>query len=126
MRDTLEAELAVSALAMAIEARQPAPGLIHHSDRGVKYACSEYQAVLAAHGMRPSMSRRGNCWDNAVAESFFATLEFELPGHHEWLTREAARQAIFKFIETWYNPRRRHSTLDYVIPVTFEQHRTAA
>jgi len=126
MRETLEAELAVSALAMAIAARRPAPGLIHHSDRGVQYACSEYQAVLAANGMRPSMSRRGNCWDNAVAESFFATLELELLVHHDWHTRDAARQAIFKYIEAWYNPRRRHSTLAYVSPATYEQRRAAA
>jgi putative transposase len=126
MRDTLEAELAVSALLMAIAARRPAPGLIHHSDGGVQYACGAYQAVLAAHGMRPSMSRRGNCWDNAVAESFFATLELELLAHSDWRTHDTARQAIFTYIETWYNPRRRHSTLDYVSPVTFEQQRTAA
>jgi len=126
MRETLEAELALSALAMALDTRQPAPGLIHHSDRGVQYACTEYQAVLAAHAMRPSMSRRGNCWDNAVAESFFATLELELLMHHDWLTREPARQAIFKYIETWYNPRRRHSTLNYVSPVTYEKQLAAA
>ena len=126
MRETLEAELAVSALAMAIAARRPAPGLIHHSDRGVQYASAEYQMTLTAHGMRPSMSRRGNCWDNAVAESFFATLELELLVHHDWRTHDAARQAIFTYIETWYNPRRRHSTLGYVSPATYEQHRAAA
>jgi putative transposase len=126
MRDTLETELTVSALTMAIGARGPAPGLIHHSDRGVQYACTEYQAVLAAHGMQPSMSRRGNCWDNAVAESFFATLELELLVHSDWSTHDTARQAIFRYIETWYNPRRRHSTLAYMSPATYEHHRAVA
>ena len=121
MRDTLEAELAVSALKMAIAARGPAPGLIHHSDRGSQYACADYQAVLAAHGMIASMSRKGNCWDNAVAESFFATLEFELIMHATRETRDDARRAIFRYIETWYNRRRRHSTLAYVSPTTYEE-----
>ena len=121
MRDTLEAELAISALEMAIAARDPAPGLIHHSDRGSQYACAAYQAVLAAHGMVASMSRKGNCWDNAVAESFFATLEFELIMNVRWATRDDARRAIFRYIETWYNRQRRHSTLDYVSPAIYEE-----
>ena len=127
MRDTLEVELALSALQMAQAARQPAPGLIHHSDRGSQYTSRAYQAALAAHGMRPSMSRKGNCYDNAVAESFFSTLEFELVMKHEWHTRAAARAAIFRYIETWYNPKRRHSTLGYISPVEYEQQwKTAA
>ncbi|GMV11356.1 MAG: transposase [Gemmatimonadota bacterium] len=121
MRDTLDAELAISALEMAITTRRPAPGLIHHSDRGSQYACADYRAMLAAHGMLASMSRKGNCWDNAVAESFFATLELELILNHRWATRDAARRAIFRFIEGWYNRERRHSTLDYVSPVTYEE-----
>ena len=120
MRDHLEAELALSALRMALAGRCPAPGLIHHSDRGVQYACGEYRAVLAAHGMRASMSRKGDCWDNAVAESFFSTLELELIVRHNWHTHEEARHAIFTFIETWYNRKRRHSTLDYASPAEFE------
>lgn len=120
MRDTLDAELAVSALEMAIATRRPAPGLIHHSDRGSQYACAEYRAVLATHGMVASMSRKGNCWDNAVAESFFATLELELILNHRWATRDDARRAIFRYIETWYNRERRHSTLGYVSPVVYE------
>jgi hypothetical protein len=95
MRDTLDAELALSALRMAIAARHPAPGLIHHSDRGSQYACAAYQTLLAAHGMLPSMSRKANCWDNAVAESFFATLEFELIMNATWETRDDGRRAIF-------------------------------
>jgi putative transposase len=127
MRETLEAELALSAARMAFAARQPADGLIHHSDRGVQYACGEYRTLVAAHGAVASMSRRGNCWDNAVAESFFATLELELIDHADWHTHREARNAIFQFIEGWYNSRRLHSTLGYVSPVSYEeQMRTAA
>jgi len=121
MRETLEPELAVSALEMAITTRRPAPGLIHHSDRGCQYACADYRAVLEQHGMIASMSRKGNCWDNAVAESFFATLELELIMKHRWTTRDDARRAIFRYIETWYNRERRHSTLDYVSPAQYEE-----
>jgi putative transposase len=121
MRDSLEAELALSALRMALAARKPEPGLIHHSDRGVQYACDAYRARLAAHHVQASMSRTGDCWDNAVAESFFATLELELIARRTWRTHADARQAIFRFIETWYNRKRRHSTLDYLSPVQYEQ-----
>jgi len=120
MRDSLEAELALSALRMALEARRPDPGLIHHSDRGVQYACDAYRALLAAHHVQASMSRTGDCWDNAVAESFFATLELELIARRTWRTHPEARQAIFAFIETWYNRRRRHSTLHYLSPIQYE------
>lgn len=126
MRSTLEAEGAIAALQMAILARRPGAGLIHHSDRGVQYACDAYQAHLRAHGMQPSMSRTGDCWDNAVAESFFATLEHELIMRHRWATRAEARQAVFRYIEGWYNLRRRHSTLDYLSPVVYEAQRMAA
>jgi transposase InsO family protein len=126
MRSTLEAELAVSALRMAIAARQPRPGLVHHSDRGVQYACDAYRQCLTAHGIDVSMSRKGDCWDNAVAESFFATLELELIARSRWRTRVEARQAIFRYIEMWYNPRRRHSTLGYVSPVEYETQLEAA
>jgi putative transposase len=121
MRETLDADLAVSALEMAIARRRPEPGLIHHSDRGVQYACADYRAVLTKHEMLASMSRKGNCWDNAVAESFFSTLELELIDRHRWKTRDEARRAIFRYIETWYNQRRRHSTLDYVSPAVYEE-----
>lgn len=121
MRETLEAELAVSALRMAIVTRRPPPGLIHHSDRGVQYACDEYRAMLDAHGILASMSRKGDCWDNAVAESFFATLEWELILQSDWLTRAEARRAIFQYIEGWYNRERLHSTLGYRSPITYER-----
>ncbi len=121
MREQLDAALALQALDSAIATRHPAPGLIHHSDRGVQYACTAYRTRLAAQGMQASMSRVGDCWDNAVAESFFATLEFELIARYSWRTREEARRAIFAYIETWYNPRRRHSTLGYLSPAQYEQ-----
>jgi len=121
MRDTLEVELALSALRMARAARCPAPGLIHHSDRGSQYTSRDYRAEVAAHGMIASMSGKGDCYDNAVAESFFSTLEFELIVKNDWHTREDARRAIFQYIETWYNRKRRHSTLGYVSPAEYEQ-----
>lgn len=120
--DSLAAELALDAVQMALEARQPAPGLVHHSDRGVQYACTAYRELLAAHGVEVSMSRRGNCWDNAVAESFFATLERELIDRCDWRTRDDAARAIFDYIAAWYNTRRLHSTLDYQSPATYERH----
>jgi putative transposase len=121
MRETLEAALALSALQMAIDARRPPPGLIHHSDRGVQYACDAYRAVLQQHGVRASMSGKGDCWDNAVAESFFATLEWELLMQNDFQTRNDARHAIFEYIERWYNSNRRHSTLDYMSPARYEE-----
>jgi transposase InsO family protein len=121
MKDSLEAELATAALERAIWSRRPAPGLIHHSDRGGQYASGEYQARLAAHGIRPSMSRKGNCWDNAVAESFFATLEKELIQRSDWQTRAEARRAVVPFIEIWYNRQRRHSSLGYRSPAEYEE-----
>ena len=126
MRHTLEQQLALDALTMALQQRRPAPGLVHHTDRGVQYAAHAYRALLAAHGLVPSMSRQGNCWDNAVAESFFATLKRELVDGADWPTRDAARSAIFRYVEGWYNPRRRHSALGYVSPAAFEQQHTAA
>lgn len=121
MRDTLDAEIAVSALQMAIATRQPAAGLIYHNDRGTQYASEAFRSVLQAHGMRASMSRKGDCWDNAVAESFFATLEMELIANARWKTRAEARSAVFEFIETWYNRVRRHSTLGYLSPAQYEE-----
>jgi transposase InsO family protein len=124
--DSLAAELALDAVQMALDERQPPPGLVHHSDRGVQYACTAYRELLAAHGVEVSMSRRGNCWDNAVAESFFATLERELIDRHDWATRAEAARAIFDYIAAWYNTRRLHSTLNYQSPAAYEQHRTRA
>lgn len=120
MRHTLERGLTLDALRMALAARQPAPGVLHHSDRGSQYACGEYQALLTAHGMTCSMSRKGDCWDNAVLESFFATLEVELVEDADWTTREIARSAIFEYVEVWYNRERRHSSLGYRSPVQYE------
>ena len=121
MRDSLEADLTVEALRMALARRQPGKGLLHHSDRGVQYAALDYRELLAGHRMTSSMSRRANCYDNAVAESFFATLRWELLDRREWPTRAAARSAIFEYIEVWYNRQRRHSTLDYLSPWQYEQ-----
>ena len=111
----------VLALRMALADRRPAAGLLHHSDRGSQYACEEYRALLAAHEIEASMSKKGDCWDNAVAESFFATLETEVIMEADWPTRAAARQAIFAYIETWYNRERRHSSLGYRSPVEYER-----
>jgi transposase InsO family protein len=118
--------LTLATLQRALVVRRPAPGLVHHSDRGTHYTGAGYQAALAAQGLTPSMSRRGECWDNAVAESFFATLKTELVADARWPTRTAATTAIGRYIEGWYNTRRRHSTLDYVSPVEYEQRLHAA
>ena len=121
MRETMEVDLVISALRMARDARHPAPGVIFHSDRGSQYASAAYRTELAAHGMVASMSGTGDCYDTAVAESFFATLEFELVMKSDWQTREDARRAIFCYIETWYNRKRRHSTLGYVSSAVYEE-----
>jgi transposase InsO family protein len=123
---TLATALPLAALDQALRLRQPAPGLIHHTDRGGQYASHEYRAVLAAHGLVQSMSAKGDCWDNAVAESFFATLEHELLADTAFGSRHEAHQAIFEFIEVWYNRERRHSTLGYISPVRYELRRRPA
>lgn len=120
MRHTLEGALTRDALTMALTRRRPDPGVLHHSDRGSQYAAGDYQDLLTAHAMACSMSRVGNCWDNAVAESFFATLKRELADDAEWATREEARTAVFAYIEVWYNQQRRHSSLGYLSPAAFE------
>ena len=120
MRETLAEALTLEALQMALRTRRPAPGLLHHSDRGVHYASMAYRTLLATHGIVQSMSRRGNCWDNAVAESFFATLEWELIERADWHTRREAEREIFNYIEVWYNRQRRHSTLGYLSPANYE------
>ncbi len=118
--DSLAAELCVHALEEAVRQRRPRQPVLHHSDRGVQYASDDYQGVLARHGLQPSMSRRGNCYDNAVTESFFGTLKTELVYHESYATREAARQSLFEYIEVFYNRKRRHSTLGYVSPAEYE------
>ncbi len=125
MGDTMEVALPLAALRMALTSRRPAAGLIHHSDRGSQYAAGAYRAALHAAGAVASMSRTGNCWDNAVAESFFATLEHKLIADHDWATHTQARRDIFVFIEEWYNRERQHSSLGYVSPVQYEQARFA-
>lgn len=121
MQPTLAQSLTCAALRMAVLHRQPAPGLLHHSDRGGQYAAGDYQALLTSHTMTPSMSRKGDCYDNAVVESFFATLEWELIERHDWHTRQEAQAAMFEYIEVWYNRQRRHSTLGYRSPIAYEQ-----
>jgi putative transposase len=113
--------LVVTALQRAVAMRPPGRGAVHHADRGSTYASHTYRAALAASGMTASMSRKGNCWDNAVAESFFATLEWELLADADFATRAMATRALVPFIEDWYNRERLHSALDYVSPNTFEQ-----
>jgi putative transposase len=119
--DHLKCELALEALEMALTQRAPTMELLHHSDRGVQYACDDYQAVLARHAIRSSMSRTADCYDNAAMESFFATLKTELVYHHDYHTRGQARQSLFEYIEVFYNRKRRHSSLGYQSPHAFEQ-----
>jgi transposase InsO family protein len=116
----LKASLALEALRMAYWRQKPAKGLVHHSDRGVQYASHDYQQALTTYGMIPSMSRKGNCYDNAVAESFFHTLKNDQFGDRTYLTREETRQAVVDYIEMFYNSHRLHSSLGYVSPNNFE------
>ena len=123
MDSRIDRTLALDALSMALGTRCPEPGLLHHSDRGVQYASADYQSQLRERGIRCSMSRKGDCWDNAVAESFFSTLKAELVHQADYVSRSQARASIFEYIEVFYNGRRRHSALGYVSPV---EHETAA
>ena len=120
MQQTLERSLVVDALEMALRARHPPSGLLHHSDRGSQYASGTYQDLLRRAGCRCSMSRRGNCWDNAPVESFFSTLKMELVHERRYETRQQARAEIFEFIEVWYNRQRLHSSLGYMSPADYE------
>ena len=119
--DHLETSLCLEALSMALGHRSPSEGMIHHSDRGVQYASNRYREALKSKGIECSMSRRGNCWDNAVAESFFGTLKNELIYRRPRLDRESARSAISEYIEVFYNRIRRHSTTGNVSPAKFEE-----
>lgn len=114
-------QLTLDALAMATCQRRVVPGLIHHSDQGAQYSCLAYQRQLTALGLTPSMSRKGNCYDNAVAESFFSTLKNELIHHQAYQTRDEASRDIFAFIEGFYNRQRLHQSLDYLSPLDFER-----
>ena len=120
MGTRLTGDLAQHALTMALTHRKPTTGLLHHSDRGSQYAARRYQRLLSAHGITSSMSRTGNCWDNACVESFFGTLKRELVYHRHYVTREEATQDIFEYIEVFYNRKRRHSTLGYHSPAEYE------
>jgi transposase InsO family protein len=120
MDEQMPQELTLAALDMALQRRRPLPGLMHHSDRGSQYAAGAYQKRLAEYGIVCSMSRKGNCWDNAPMESFFHTLKTELVYHRDYLTRDEARRDIFEYIEVFYNRQRRHSTLGYLSPAQFE------
>jgi putative transposase len=117
----IDQALTLRALNMALANRASNPGLVHHSDRGSQYAANAYRQVLAAHHVTCSMSRQGDCWDNAVAESFFATLKIELVYGARFATRAQAQHAMFEYIEVFYNRTRRHSYLGYVSPVNYEQ-----
>ncbi len=116
-----DGQLVLDALAMAVGQRLPAAGLIHHSDQGMQYASRLYRSELQAHGMQPSMSRKGDCYDNAVVESFFSTLKNEWVFHQTFLDRDQARAALFDYIELFYNRQRRHAALGYQSPVQFEE-----
>jgi transposase InsO family protein len=120
MQPRMTRQLVIDALEMAVDRRRPKPGLLCHSDRGSQYASDNYQAVLARHRMVCSMSRKGDCWDNAVMESFYSTLKTELIYHETFRTRDEARRTVFEYIEMFYNGIRRHSTLGYLSPVDFE------
>jgi len=126
MSSTMPASIVVDALNMAIDRRSPSAGMIHHSDRGVQYAAGAFQGLLDQHGIVCSMSGKGNCYDNAVKESFFHTLKTELCEHEHYRTREQARASVFEYIEVFYNRQRLHSTLGYLSPLEFETRHHAA
>ena len=121
MSEQMESRLVVDALDMALLRCQPKEGLIAHSDRGVQYASEHYQRTLKRHGITCSMSRKGNCWDNAPMESFFASLKKELVHHQQYQTRAEAKQSLFQYIEVFYNRNRRHSAIGYQMPAKFAE-----
>ncbi len=120
MADHMRTELVADALRMAVAARRPGPGLIFHSDRGTQYTSTEFTGLLAQHQMTQSLSRPRQCWDNAVAESFFSSLKEELIHRQSWATRAQARRAIVDYIEVFFNRRRLHSSLGYLSPAEYE------
>jgi putative transposase len=121
MRDHLRTELAAAALVMATQRQRPGPGLLHHSDRGSQYASGAYRELLARAGIKASMSRTGNCYDNAPMESFFHTLKVELVHQRRWATRDQARRDLFSYVEGYYNRQRMHSALRYLSPEQAER-----
>jgi transposase InsO family protein len=126
MHDRPNLEVTLRALDMALTHRRPASGLLHHTDQAPLYSAYEYRQRMQDHGLVASMSGRGNCYDNACAESFFSSLKNELVHHSDFHTREAARAAIFNYIELFYNRRRRHQALGYISPAQFEEQRKSA
>jgi putative transposase len=120
MADHLRSDLIADALKMAIARRRPAPGLLHHSDRGVQYASDDYQKLLNDHQLLCSMSGRGDCWDNAMMESFWGTFKSELVNQEHYATHDQARASIFEYVEVFYNRERLHSAIGYLSPETFE------
>jgi transposase InsO family protein len=116
----LRTDLIDTALRNALTQRRPAPGVIFHSDRGCQYTSAQFARTAADAGVRLSVGRKGQCWDNAVAESFFATIKTELLDRQPWSTKTLAHQAIFSYVEGWYNTRRRHSSLGYLSPTAYE------
>lgn len=120
MSERIDRQLTLTALDRAVRTRRPPPGLVHHTDRGSQYACSDYRDALAGQAMACSMSRKGDCWDNAVAESTFATIKAELVHWERYRTRQQARDSISQYLDDFYNLIRRHSSLDYLSPVEFE------
>lgn len=121
MSARMKSSLVVDALEMAVKKRSPKSGLILHSDRGSQYASRRYQSLISKHDFLCSMSRKGNCWDNAPAESFFKTLKSDLVYHHRFKTRSEAEAAIFEYMEVFYNRQRQHSVLDYLAPIEYEE-----
>lgn len=117
----LKKDLAIRALQMAINLRRPPKGCIHHTDRGSQYCAHEYQKILRQHDFQVSMSGKGNCWDNAITDTFFKTLKAELIWRQTWQTRRQAEIAVFNYINGFYNPRRKHSALGYKSPLAFER-----
>ena len=129
LADHMRAELVCDSLRMALDARRPGPGLIFHSDRGTQYTSAEFRQLLEANHITQSFSRPRQCWDNSVAESWFATLKLELIDRQSWATRAQVRRAVFEFTEVFYNRRRLHSSLNYLSPAEYERqihHRKAA
>jgi putative transposase len=126
MKEHMKTSLVNDALLMALWKRKPQKGLVWHTDRGSQYASESHRALLKEHHIIQSMSRKGNCWDNAVSESFFHTLKTELIHHQSFKTREEAKQAIFEYIEVFYNRKRLHSANDYLSPVEFERSKKTA
>lgn len=126
LKDHMKTELVTESLEMALRLRKPANRMLHHSDRGVQYASKEYQSKLAQHRIICSMSRKGECYDNAVVESFFHTLKTELVYQTKFETKQQAKEAIFEFIEVFYNRQRLHSSLNYMSPCEFEEYKCVA